>query len=109
MRDLGRRLPAPPARLVAPIVLDGTNNGDWFEAHVTLVLVPELRPGDIVIMAQFSNHKRAAVKEKTEAVGATLRFLRPYSSDLNQIERAFPRRKAGLRKIVSAPFAACGT
>jgi len=29
--------------------LGGPINGDWFEAYVTRVLVPELRPGDIVI------------------------------------------------------------
>jgi hypothetical protein len=36
--------------MVAPMVLDGPINGDWFEAYVTQVLVPELRPGDVVIM-----------------------------------------------------------
>ena len=36
--------------MVAPMVLDGPINGDWFEAYVDQVLVPELRPGDIVIM-----------------------------------------------------------
>lgn len=63
--------------MVAPMVLDGPINGDWFEAYLTQVLVPELRPGDIVVMDKFSSHKRADVKKKTEAVGATLRFLPP--------------------------------
>ena len=85
--------------MVAPMVLDGPINGDWFEAYVTQVLVPELRPGDVVIMDNLSSHKRAAVKEKIEAVGATLRFLPPYSPDFNPIEKAFSRLKAMLRKI----------
>jgi transposase len=62
------------------------------------VLVPDLRPGEIVIMDNLSSHKRVAVKEKIEAVGATLRFLPPYSPDFNPIERAFSRLKAMLRK-----------
>ena len=77
--------------MVAPMVLDGPINGDWFEAYVTKVLVPELRDN-------LSSHKRVAVKEKIEAIGATLRFLPPYSPDFNPIEKAFSRLKAMLRK-----------
>lgn len=58
-------------RMVAPIVLDGPINGDWFEAYLAKVLVPELRPGYIVIVDNLSSHKRAAVQEKIEAVGGT--------------------------------------
>ena len=84
--------------MVAPMVLDGPINGDWFEAYVTQVLVPELCPGDVVIMDNLSSHKRAAVREKIETAGATLRFLPPYSPDFNPIEKAFSRLKAMLRK-----------
>ena len=62
------------------------------------MLVPELQPGDIVIMDNLSSHKRAAVREWIEAAGATLRFLPPYSPDFNPIEKAFVRLKAMLRK-----------
>ncbi len=86
--------------MVAPMVLDGPINGDWFEAYVTQVFIPELRPGDILIMDNLSSHKRATVREKLEAAGATLRFLPPYSPDFNLIEKAFSRLKATLRKIV---------
>jgi len=84
--------------MVAPMVLDGPINGDWFDAYVTQVLVPELKPGDVVIMDNLSSHKRVAVKEKIEAAGATLRFLPPCSPDFNPIEKAFSRLKAMLRK-----------
>ena len=63
--------------MVAPMVLDGPINGDWFEAYVRQVLVPELRRGDIVIMDNLSSHKRAAARELIEEAGATLRFLPP--------------------------------
>jgi transposase len=84
--------------MVAPMVLDGPINGNWFEAYVAQVLVPELRPGDIVIMDNLSSHKRASVQVLIEAAGATLRFLPPYSPDFNPIEKAFSRLKAMLRK-----------
>ncbi|WP_156804368.1 IS630 family transposase, partial [Sphingomonas sp. ATCC 31555] len=84
--------------MVAPMVLDGPINGDWFEAYVAQVLVPTLRPGDIVIMDNLSSHKRPAVQHRIEAAGATLRFLPPYSPDFNPIEKAFARLKAMLRK-----------
>ncbi len=84
--------------MVAPMVLDGPINGEWFEAYVSQVLAPELRPGDIVVMDNLSSHKRAGVREWIEGAGATLLFLPPYSPDFNPIEKAFSRLKALLRK-----------
>ena len=74
--------------------LDGPVNGDWFTAYVTHVLVPDLRPGDVVIMDTLPSHKRASVRELIEAAGATLRFLPPYSPGFNPIEKAFSKLKA---------------
>jgi transposase len=84
--------------MVAPMVLDGAVNGDWFEAYIAQVLVPELKPGDIVVMDNLSSHKRGAVRERIEAAGANLLFLPPYSPDFNPIEKAFAKLKALLRK-----------
>ena len=84
--------------MVAPMVLDGPINGDWFEAYVGLVLVPDLRRGDVVIMDNLSSHKRASVRALIEAAGGHLRFLPPYSPDFNPIEKASARLKAMLRK-----------
>jgi len=84
--------------MVAPMVLDGPINGDWFEAYVRNVLAPTLRPGDIVIMDNLSSHKRTAARDLIEEAGATLRFLPPYSPDFNPIEMAFSKLKALLRK-----------
>lgn len=84
--------------MVAPMVLDGPINGDWFEAYVAKVLLPTLRPGDMVIMDNLSSHKRASVQTLIETKGATLRFLPPYSPDFNPIEMAFSKLKALLRK-----------
>ena len=60
--------------------------------------MPELQPGDIVIMDNLSSHKRASVQVLIEEAGASLRFLPPYSPDFNPIEKAFSRLKAMLRK-----------
>ena len=80
------------------MVLGGPINGDWFEAYVAQVLVPELRHGDVVVMDDLSSHKRLAVRERIEAADASLVFLPPYSPDFNPIEKAFARLKAMLRK-----------
>lgn len=84
--------------LTAPLVIDGAVNGDLFVAYVRQVLVPTLRPGDIVVMDNLASHKRVGVRQAIEAAGAELRYLPPYSPDLNPIELAFAKLKALLRK-----------
>jgi transposase len=84
--------------IAAPMVLDGPMNGDWFKAYVDQVLVPELKPGDIVVMDNLSAHKSEAIRQAIEDAGAELRYLPPYSPDLNPIEQAFSKLKAHLRK-----------
>lgn len=85
----------------APMVIDGPINGESFLAYVRQVLVPTLQPGDVVIMDNLGSHKSAAVREAIDAAGAELRFLPPYSPDLNPIENAFAKLKALLRKLAA--------
>lgn len=80
--------------MVAPMVLDGPINRDAFVAYVRQVLVPDLAPGDIVIMDNLSSHKAPAAREAIEAVGAKLLFLPPYSPDFNPIEQALETESA---------------
>jgi len=84
--------------MVAPMALDGPINGRLFQAYVDQVLVPELQPGDIVVMDNLGSHKGAGVRAAIEAVGARLLYLPPYSPDFNPIENAFSKLKALLRK-----------
>ena len=84
--------------MVAPWVLDGPINRDAFVVYVRQVLLPELQPGDIVVMDNLSSHKTPAVRQAIEAAGATLLLLPPYSPDFNPIEQAFSKLKAHLRK-----------
>ncbi len=84
--------------LIAPFVLDGPINRDAFETYVERVLVPDLRPGDIVIMDNLSSHKGPRVEEMIRAASARLLYLPPYSPDFNPIEKVFAKLKALLRK-----------
>ncbi|MEZ5773293.1 MAG: IS630 family transposase [Hyphomicrobiaceae bacterium] len=84
--------------MTAPMVLDGPIDRISFEAYVEKMLVPELKPGDIVVMDNLSSHKGPAVRALIEAAGASLDYLPPYSPDFNPIENAFAKLKAHLRK-----------
>jgi transposase len=80
-------------------VVDGAVCGDVFEAFVTQVLVPQLRPGDLVVLDNLSSHKRQRTRQHIEAAGACLVFLPPYSPDLNPIEMIFAKVKQLLRSL----------
>ena len=85
-------------RIDAPCVIDGPINGESFRAYVEQLLVPTLKPGDIVIIDNLGSHKGKAVRRAIRAAGAKLFFLPPYSPDLNPIEQVFAKLKTLLRK-----------
>ncbi len=87
--------------LVAPAVFDGAIYGVSFLAWVEQILAPTLRNGDIVVLDNLSSHKVDGVREAIEATGAELRYLPPYSPDLNPIEQLFAKLKALLRKAAA--------
>ena len=84
--------------MTAPMVLDGAMHGAAFLAYVEQALVPTLEPGDIVVMDNLACHRSAAVRDAIQSAGAELRFLPPYSPDLNPIEMAFSKFKAYLKR-----------
>jgi transposase len=79
------------------MVVDGAMTGDLFVAYVEQVLVPALRPGDVVVLDNLQAHKRAGAVRAIERAGATVAYLPPYSPDLNPIELAFSKLKGLLR------------
>ena len=85
-------------RIDAPFVFDGPINGEVFLAYIEKVLVPTLRPGDIVIIDNLGSHKGKAVRQAIRAAGARLIFLPAYSPDLNPIEQVFAKLKHLMRK-----------
>lgn len=88
-------------RIDAPWLLDGPIDGASFRAYVEKVLVPTLRPGDIVIVDNLGSHKGKAVRLAIRAAGAKLFFLPKYSPDLNPIEQVFAKLKHLLRKAAA--------
>ena len=74
-------------RIDAPWLLDCPINGDSFRAYVEKMLVPTLKPGDVVIMDNLGSHKGKAVRHAIRRAGARLLFLPKYSPDLNPIEK----------------------
>ncbi|MEM8738843.1 MAG: transposase [Planctomycetota bacterium] len=85
--------------LLCSTVVDGAVNADVFEGFVACVLLPKLRPGDVVVMDHLSSHQRQRTRKRIEAVGAALVFLPPYSPDLNPIEMIFSKVKQTLRSL----------
>jgi transposase len=83
--------------LTAAAVFDGPIDNPSFLAYVEQILVPTLRPGDVVVLDNLAVHKQPEVHAAIAAVGARLRFLPPYSPDFNPIELAFAKLKAFLR------------
>ena len=81
----------------ACMAVEGATDKDIFREYVRCVLVPTLRSGDIVILDNLSAHKDRQAQQLVEQAGATLRFLPPYSPDLNPIEKMWSKIKAFLR------------
>ena len=84
--------------VVAPMLIKGAMNGEAFLAYIEQCLVPTLKRRDIVVVDNVPFHKVAGVEEAIQAVGASLRYLPPYSPDLNPIELLFHPLKTWLRK-----------
>lgn len=98
--------------LMAPLCVEGAINGRVFLAWVEQHLVKVLRPGDVVVLDNLSSHKVKGVVEAIEAAGAEVRYLPPYSPDLNPIELAFSKFKKllrdGARRTVETLANLCG-
>lgn len=81
----------------APMMIQGATDTEVFVAYVEQVLAPQLRPGMIVVMDNLSAHKSPRVAALIEQQGATMRYLPPYSPDLNPIELMWSKIKTSLR------------
>lgn len=88
----------------APMLMQGAMNGGWFCHWVETQLAPSLAEGDIVICDNLSVHKNKRARAAIEAKGAELRFLPPYSPDLNPIEQAFAKIKGIVRGLAPRCF-----
>lgn len=80
------------------MAITGAVDARVFEAYLEGVLLPELRPGRIVVMDNLSAHKTKKVRKLVEEAGCELLYLPPYSPDFNPIEEAFSKIKGILRR-----------
>jgi transposase len=85
--------------LEAPMLLEGAVDSIAFACYVEQVLVPTLRPGELVLLDNLSVHKQAPIRAMIEAAGCRVLFLPSYSPDFNPIELAFSKIKAYLRRV----------
>src|ERR1700733_3355039 len=88
-------------RIDAPWFIEGPIDGESFRTYVEKVLLPTLRPGDIVVLDNLGSHKGKAVRQLIRSVGAKLFFLPKFSPDLNPIEQVFAKLKHLLRKAAA--------
>lgn len=88
----------------AAAVVSGATDSDVFRTYVQHALVPELKPGDVVILDNLQPHKAAGVREMIERAGARLLYLPPYSPDFNPIENMWSKVKQHLRSAAARTF-----
>lgn len=83
----------------APMILEGAVDTLAFETYVEQVLVPSLKPSQIVVLDNLSVHKGEHVRQAIEAKGCQVLFLPAYSPDFAPIEEAFSKLKTWLRRL----------
>jgi transposase len=87
--------------LFAPFIFEGYSNTDVYEAYVTQVLVPALKPGMVVIIDNASFHKPKRIRDIIEAAGSSVIFLPPYTPEFNPIEHYWSPIKKDIRRVVA--------
>jgi len=90
--------------VIAPFMFEGGLNGEAFKTYVEKVRVPELRPGDTVLIDNLSSHKVSGIESILAKAGATLTFLPRYSPEFSPIEKAWSKAKARLRTAAARSY-----
>ena len=91
-------------RVEAPWLIDGPINGERFRLYVKKVLLPTLRPDDLVVIDNLGSHRGKAIRRIIRSVGAKLsscRNTRPISIDraaVRQAETLAAQRRRSLRR-----------
>ncbi len=85
--------------VAAAATVDAATDSDVFDTFVRQVLVPALRPGDVVVWDNFSPHKAAQVEPELTRARAALMSLPPYSPDFSPIEPCWSKVKGHVRDV----------
>jgi len=86
------------SRILAPFCYKGTCDTALFNLWLKDFLIPELNPGQVVIMDNATFHKSKESLKLIEEAGCKVLFLPPYSPDLNPIEVFWANFKKAVRK-----------
>ena len=89
--------------LEAVMSIEGATNAAVFRAYVNAVLMPTLKPGDVVVMDNLGAHKVEGIRTAIEASGVALVYLPPYSPDYSSSSRAGPNSKPACAPSRPAP------
>jgi transposase len=84
--------------ITAAMTMTGPADGEVWALFVRQILLPALRPGQIVLCDNLSVHKNRQLRQLIAAAGCQVRFLPAYSPDFSPIEHAFSKLKAALRQ-----------
>lgn len=85
-------------KLFAPMTFVGSCNRDLFEQWLGECLVPQLHPGDVIVIDNASFHHSQTIQEIVTEAGCEIWYLPPYSPDLNKIEHWWSVLKNWMRQ-----------
>jgi transposase len=85
-------------KLLASFTVAGSCNRDVFETWLEKCLIPELKPGQKLVLDNATFHKGGRIEELVKSVGCEVWYLPPYSPDLNKIEKCWSWLKSRIRK-----------
>jgi transposase len=94
--------------VVGALEFPGATDTAAFRTYLERVLVPALRPGDIVVLDNLQPHRAGAVARAIRRAGAGVWYLPPYSPDLNPIEQIWSKVKGRVRRAKARTGAALG-
>jgi transposase len=83
--------------MVATVSVEGAVDTDVFAAFVRHVLVPALRPGDLVLVDNLHVHHASGIEQAVRAAQGQVLFLPSYSPDFSPIEPCWSKVKTALR------------
>jgi hypothetical protein len=92
--------------LHSPFCFEGYCTADLFNLYLEQCLVPNLEPGQTVVLDNARFHQSKRTRHLIEAAQCKLLFLPPYSPDLNNIEHQwFPLKHhyAKLQSVFDTP------
>lgn len=86
--------------ILAPFCYTGTCNTALFNTWLEKICIPELKPGQVVILDNASFHKSKTSIEMIRSAGCEVLFLPPYSPDMNPIEKFWANFKMKVKERI---------